>query len=225
MANKIEALEKWAEARGAAGEEGQRAARLARRCVLALCSLASHRMGRSLALMVPDKLRALWRTLADAVGETADAVSEETAEHPSSRFQQALVKLESVHAALHLLPSSLPPTSPFADAGATFARLVAELSRMSAAQRSRLSPPCPVNDFLVWRFMVTPSRLVPLGETPVRGSRFLRAHAPQRHLCIVTFRDEQGQELRDPGLSHSALDVLRAHVTVGGLRYVFVNGR
>lgn len=225
MARRIEALERWAEERGAQGEEGRRAALLARRCVLALCSLASHRLGRSLALMVPDKLRGLWRSLAEAVGETADAAAATAGGAVSERFQQALVQLEAVHAALHLLPSSVPSTRPFADAGATFTRLVAELSRMSAAQRSRLSPPCPANDYLVWRFMVTPSRLVPLGETPVRGSRFLRAHAPQRHLCIITFRDEQGQELRDPGLSHSALDVLRGHVTVGGLRYVFVNGR
>jgi hypothetical protein len=70
--------------------------------------------------------------------------------------------------------------------------------------------------------MVTPSKAVVLGETPIRGNRLLRKWASTRHFLILTFRDEYGRPLRDPSLSHSALDVLRCELRLGGLRYAFV---
>lgn len=71
--------------------------------------------------------------------------------------------------------------------------------------------------------MVTPSRMVFLGETTMPSSRMLRWCAAQSiNIMVVAFRDEQGQMLRDNCMEGRTQDVLDSGLDVCGVHYNFL---
>jgi hypothetical protein len=172
-----------------ASEEHMRLAGLYRSCVMAFHALVVNGAAASLALAVPSTLHAIRQRVDATLASAREGAARQ-------ELATATQLLSGLLAGLEGLPLLVADGPPFRDALALFQSLVETWTRDAAP----VAPPCPDGHMLVQRVMATPLRVVPLGQTAVKTSRVLRAYGTRHHLIIVSFRDEQGQQLRGPCL-------------------------